>query len=127
MERTLNHYQNHQAAKPITLPSFDELMVMAQQDPNGFERFRQRACLRCILSSSLPMRERLIAQQNHINRLISHCKNPVHTNMVLMRELQKQVAKLRQSLEANPRLSSQQPQAEIIDFGQACEKRRQSV
>ncbi|MDP5255798.1 MULTISPECIES: DUF3135 domain-containing protein [unclassified Vibrio] len=123
MERTAN--QHHQTTTPITLPSFDELMVMAQQDPVGFDRFRQRACLRCILASSLPMRERLIAQQNHINRLIQHCKNPVHTNMVLMQELQKQVAKLKKSLEVSPAASTEQPSADVIDFAHMSEKRRQ--
>ncbi|EGQ8486228.1 DUF3135 domain-containing protein [Vibrio parahaemolyticus] len=81
------------------LPSFDELVQMAKSDPEGFEQFRHEMAKEMIESASEMMQPRLWAQQSHIDRVIRNCKNPHHTNVVLMNELQKQVTKFREALQ----------------------------
>ncbi len=85
----------------LPLPHFDELVQMAKNDPQAFELFRQEKAREMIESASEIMQPRLWAQQSHIDRLISNCKNPNHTNIVLMSELQKQVMKFRDALQGN--------------------------
>ncbi|CAE6881039.1 hypothetical protein ACOMICROBIO_FLGHMIGD_00239 [Vibrio sp. B1FLJ16] len=85
--------------KQHTLPSFDELVLMAQKDPEAFEQFRKDKAREMIESASEAMQPRLWAQQSHIDRVISNCKNPHHVNVVLMKELQKQVVKFQQALQ----------------------------
>ncbi|MFH0227821.1 DUF3135 domain-containing protein [Vibrio diabolicus] len=82
-----------------TLPPFDEMVRMAERDPEAFEQFRHEMAKEMIESASENMQERLWAQQSHIDRVISTCKNPHHTNVVLMNELQKQVVKFRAALQ----------------------------
>ncbi len=85
-----------------SLPPFDELMQMAKKDPDAFEQFRQDKAREMIEGASEAMQPRLRAQQSHIDRVISNCKNPHHTNVVLMRELQKLVMKFRDALQGTP-------------------------
>lgn len=85
----------HQAQ---VLPSFDEMVKMAERDPEAFEQFRHDMAKEMIESASEEMQPRLWAQQSHIDRVIRNCKNPHHTNVVLMNELQKQVVKFREAL-----------------------------
>ena len=92
---------NLRTHKPQSLPSFDELMKMAQDDPEAFERFRQDKAREMIEGASENMQPRLWAQQSHIDRVINNCKNPNHTNVVLMNELQKQLMKFRDTLQGN--------------------------
>ncbi|EMD1211291.1 DUF3135 domain-containing protein [Vibrio alginolyticus] len=82
-----------------TLPPFDEMVQMAERDPEAFEQFRHEMAKEMIESASEDMKERLWAQQSHIDRVISTCKNPHHTNVVLMNELRKQVVKFKAALE----------------------------
>ncbi len=81
-----------------SLPSFDELVKMAQEDPEGFEDFRKQCCEEFICGCSESMQGRLRAQQSHIDRVIDNCSNPNHVNIVLSQELSKQVAKFKQAL-----------------------------
>ncbi len=83
------------------LPLFDELVQMAKNDPQAFEQFRQDKAREMIEGASEAMQPRLWAQQSHIERVISNCKNPHHTNVVLMNELRKQVVKFRDALQGN--------------------------
>ncbi|KJY89604.1 hypothetical protein TW84_11840 [Vibrio neptunius] len=96
-----------------TLPTFDELMVLAQDNPEAFNRFKQEMCQEMIQSASEEMRERLWAQQSHIDRVVGQCKNPNHTNVVLMRELVSQVGKFHEALEGDIRDKNNQD-AEVI-------------
>ncbi|EME3979700.1 DUF3135 domain-containing protein [Vibrio alginolyticus] len=84
---------------PQTLPPFDEMVRMAERDPEAFEQFRHEMAKEMIESASEDMKERLRAQQSHIDRVISTCKNPHHTNVILMNELRKQVVKFKAALE----------------------------
>lgn len=102
-----------QAQYEQTLPSFDELVDMAQNNPEGFEQFKRKACEQAITCASEEMKPRLRAQQSHIDRVISHCKNPYHTNIVLARELSLQVSRMHEVLEGEP---STKHSAEIIPF-----------
>ncbi|MBR9789240.1 MAG: DUF3135 domain-containing protein [Vibrionaceae bacterium] len=92
---------NLRTHKPQSLPSFDKLMKMAQDDPEAFEQFRQDMVREMIEGASKSMQPRLWAQQSHIDRVINNCKNPHHTNVVLMNELQKQLMKFRDVLQGN--------------------------
>lgn len=83
------------------LPSFDEMMALAAENPDAFEQFKQEMCDEMIQSASEAMKARLVAQQSHIDLVISRCKNPLHTNVVLMNELTKQMAKFRDALNSD--------------------------
>ncbi|MGP8307217.1 DUF3135 domain-containing protein [Vibrio sp. YIC-376] len=85
--------------KPQALPPFDELVRMAESDPEAFEQFRQDMVREMIEGASESMQPRLWAQQSHIDRVINNCKNPHHINVVLMNELQKQIIKFRAALQ----------------------------
>lgn len=80
------------------LPPFDELVELAKHNPEAFTQFKKEMCEEMILSASHTMQQRLWAQQSHIDRVVSRCKNPVHTNVILMRELSQQMAKFRDAL-----------------------------
>ena len=100
-----------------TLPTFDELMVLAQDNPEAFNRFKKEMCQEMIQSASEEMRDRLWAQQSHIARAVGQCKNPNHTNVVLMRELVSQVGKFHEALEGDIRDKDIQG-AEVIHLEQ---------
>ncbi len=93
---TLHNHKHH------ALPSFDELMRMAKNDPEAFEQFRKDKARELIENASKAMRPRLWALQSHIDRVIDSGKNPHHVNVLLMNELQKQVIKLNDALQGNP-------------------------
>lgn len=97
-----------------TLPSFDELMDLAENNPEGFAQLKKEKCTEMILSASEEMQGRLWAQQSHIDRVVQNCKNPNHANVVLMRDLVSQMVRFQDVLEGE--VSEQPPQqsAEII-------------
>ncbi|GLO62166.1 hypothetical protein MACH09_26740 [Vibrio sp. MACH09] len=95
------------------LPSFDELVDLAENDPQEFDRFKLELCEQVITIASVEMQPRLRAQQSHIDRVIKRCKNPYQTNMVLAQELSAQMGKFKVALEGD--LDSVQS-AEIIPF-----------
>lgn len=98
-----------------TLPPFDELVELAQQNPEAFRQFKQDMCEELILSASDEMQARLWAQQSHIDRVVSRCKNPNQANVVLMRELVSQMIKFQDLIEQE---SYEEPKqsADIIPF-----------
>lgn len=81
------------------LPSFDELVKLAQEDEAAFEQLKREKCEEMIQSASQDMQPRLWAQQSHIDRVVGQCKNPNHVNVVLMQELVKQVQKFQDALQ----------------------------
>ncbi|WP_114765983.1 DUF3135 domain-containing protein [Vibrio rhodolitus] len=83
------------------LPSFDELVKLVQEDEAAFEQLKREKCQEMINAASQDMQPRLWAQQSHIDRLVGHCKNPHHVNVVLSRELHKQVQKFQQTLQGS--------------------------
>ncbi|BBM65837.1 hypothetical protein VA249_24830 [Vibrio alfacsensis] len=99
--------------KPQVLPSFDDMVKMAKRDPEAFERFRYEMAKEMIESASEEMQPRLWAQQSHIDRVIHNCKNPNHTNVVLMNELQKQVVKFREALQGE---TAPAQKADVVSF-----------
>ena len=96
------------------LPSFDELVELAQQDPDAFNQFKQAMCEDMICSASKAMQGRLRAQQSHIDLVVSRCKNPDHTNIVLMQELRCQMCKFQDMLDGDVLIDP--PPAVIIPF-----------
>ena len=95
------------------LPPFDELVALAQQDPEAFSEFKRVMCEEMISSASSNMQQRLRAQQSHIDLVVSQCKNPNHINVTLMREMTIQMEKFRYALEGDV---EPQQDAEIIPF-----------
>ncbi|GLQ74545.1 DUF3135 domain-containing protein [Vibrio sp. vnigr-6D03] len=81
-----------------TLPPFEELVALAQDDPEAFNQFRQKMCDEMITYASSEMQPRLRAQQTHIERVIDRCKNPTHANVALMNELTAQIGKFQDAL-----------------------------
>ncbi len=81
-----------------SLPSFDELMDLAKENPLAFDVLKQDICEEAIMASSDVMRDRLWAEQSHIDRLVDSCKNPLHSNMKLMEELASQMHKFQYAL-----------------------------
>lgn len=75
------------------LPPFDELKRLAEESPEKLEALRKEMSDEMISHAREEMKPRLRAQQSHIDRVISRCKNANHINVVLMQELSKQVVK----------------------------------
>ncbi|NGN99211.1 DUF3135 domain-containing protein [Grimontia sp. S25] len=73
-----------------TLPSFDELKALAENDPQALEALRIEMSEEIIESASESMQPKLRAQMSHINRVIATGKNPNHVNALLMKELMRQ-------------------------------------
>ncbi|WP_282177088.1 DUF3135 domain-containing protein [Vibrio nereis] len=99
------------------LPSFDELVKLAQADPEAFESLKQNLCKEMILSASENMQDRLWAQQSHIDLVISHCKNPNHVNVELMKELMSQLGKFQHALQGDM-ADSKVSAATVVQFDQ---------
>ncbi len=97
-----------------TLPSFDELMELAEHNPAAFDQFKKDMCEEMILSASEEMQGRLWAQQSHIDRVVSRCKNPNHTNIVLMKELSQQIGRFQSALDGE--VPADKESANIIPF-----------
>ncbi|MEZ9565791.1 DUF3135 domain-containing protein [Vibrio artabrorum] len=83
------------------LPPFDELVQLAKSNPTAFNQFKHKMCEQMICSASETMQDRLRAQQSHIDLVVSRCKNPHHTNVVLMQELRCQVCKFQAALKGH--------------------------
>lgn len=96
-----------------TLPPFDELVALAESDPAAFDEFRRQMCEEMITCASQEMQPRLWAQQSHIERVITKCKNPTHTNVTLMNELSVQMGKFKEALDGD---TDPQPTADILPF-----------
>ncbi|MCW8329606.1 DUF3135 domain-containing protein [Photobacterium sp. SDRW27] len=97
-----------------TLPSFDELKKMAENAPDELEALRLAMSEEIISNASQAMQPRLRAQMSHINQVIAKGKNPNHTNILLMSELQSQLKRFAQALNAPETLT--QHQADIKPF-----------
>lgn len=97
-----------------TLPSFDELKNMAENAPEELEALRQSMSEEIINNASPDMQPRLRAQMSHINQVIARGKNPNHTNILLMSELQMQLKRFAQALNAPEKLTEHQ--ADIRPF-----------
>lgn len=95
------------------LPSFDELVELAESNPAAFDEFKQEMCEKVITFASVEMQPRLRAQQSHIDRVIKRCKNPYQTNVVLAQELSAQVGKFKDVLEGDIEAENS---ADIIPF-----------
>ncbi len=95
------------------LPPFDELVELAQKNPEAFSQFKREMCEEMILSASTAMQQRLRAQQSHIDLVVSQCKNPNHINVTLMREMTVQMQKFRYALEGD---FTPEHNAEVIPF-----------
>lgn len=97
-----------------TLPSFDELREMAENKPEELEALRLSMSEEIIRNASPEMQPRLRAQMSHINQVIDKGKNPNHTNILLMSELQHQLKRFAQALNAPDTLTEHQ--AEVKPF-----------
>ncbi|MGR5120760.1 DUF3135 domain-containing protein [Vibrio astriarenae] len=95
------------------LPSFDELMQLAKQDPTAFDELKANMCVACIESASPDMQLRLRAQQSHIDLIVSRSKNPIHANVLLRKELLTQFQKFREALCGE---CDVEKEAEIVPF-----------
>ena len=99
-----------------TLPSFDELIELASNNPEAFSQLKHDMCEEMILSASEEMQERLWAQQSHIDRVVSNCKNPNHANVILMRELVSQMVKFQDVLDGDVVGGNELKAADIISL-----------
>ncbi|OLQ78912.1 hypothetical protein BIT28_26405 [Photobacterium proteolyticum] len=102
------------------LPSFDELRAMAEQAPDDLEALRLSMSEAIISNASTEMQPRLRAQMSHINQVIAKGKNPNHTNILLMAELQVQLKRFAQALNAPETLTEHQ--AKIMPFSPPSKK-----
>lgn len=98
-----------------TLPPFDELVELAQENPEAFRQFKRDMCEELIRSASYEMQDRLWAQQSHIDRVVGRCKNPNQANVVLMQELVSQMIKFQDIIEQD-RYEEPKQSADIIPF-----------
>lgn len=109
------------AGNHLPLPSFEELVELAQANPEAFSILKKDICEEAIMSASSNMQDRLWALQSHIDRVIGNCKNPNHINARLMKELANQVIRFQETLNGD---YSQPPtnSAQIIPFPGAVKK-----
>ncbi|WP_087023455.1 DUF3135 domain-containing protein [Thaumasiovibrio subtropicus] len=96
------------------LPSFDEMMHMAEHHPDQLEALRTRMSEEVIDRANDAMKPRLRAQMSHIRRVISYSKNPNHANVLLMGELQTQLHRF--SLALNDPAQLREHQAEVFEI-----------
>ncbi len=59
------------------LPAFEELIELAEKDPEAFEIFRQQACLEFIENTPTPHQQRLMAVQNRVEMTLHRAKTPM--------------------------------------------------
>ncbi len=98
------------------LPPFDELVELAQKNPAAFDQFKKDMCEEMIMSASQAMRDRLWAQQSHIDLVVRRCKNPNQANVLLMSELTQQMCKFQNALEGTELHATANTSAEVIPF-----------
>lgn len=113
-DHNIHHTQGRNKTACQTLPSFDELKTLAEQDPAALDALRIEMSQMIIDNASPEMQPRLQAQQSHINQVIASGKNPNHVNVLLRAELHKQIVRFSQALNAPQTLH--QHQAEIKPF-----------
>ncbi|MGR5076921.1 DUF3135 domain-containing protein [Photobacterium swingsii] len=111
-QTTAHLAQSSQQAQ--TLPSFDELKTLAEQDPEALEALRITMSQDIIDNASQAMQPRLQAQLSHINQVIATGKNPNHVNVLLRKELHRQFVRFSQALTAPETIKHQQ--ADIKPF-----------
>ncbi|CAH0534574.1 hypothetical protein VST7929_02518 [Vibrio stylophorae] len=80
------------------LPPFDQLMRLAEQQPKALDALRYQLSQELIAQAPKERQPQLHAHYSHINRLIGLGKNPHHVNVLLSRELHKQVHRLQRAL-----------------------------
>ena len=95
------------------LPSFDTLLIMVEEAPESLEALRREMSQTIIDNASGDTQLRLEAQMSHIERIIGLGKNPNHTNVLLMQELNKQFSKFSSAI-TEPR--KQIYDADILPF-----------
>ncbi len=59
------------------LPAFDDLVALADKDPEAFERFRQQTCQQFIETIPNKHQHRLKAVQNRVEMELNHAKTPM--------------------------------------------------
>ncbi len=96
------------------LPSFDEMMHMAEHHPDQLEALRTKLSDEVIDRANETMKPRLRAQMSHIRRVIHYSKNPNHANILLMSELQTQLHKF--SLALNDPAQLREHKAEVYEM-----------
>ncbi|MFL1801254.1 DUF3135 domain-containing protein [Plesiomonas shigelloides] len=103
------------ASPNLPLPSFDELVRLAKEDPQALEKLRHAHAEALINAASPRSQPHLRALQGHIDRCISTGKNPLHTCVLLNRLLMRQLGTLQQVLNRPGEFMRQQ--AQILPFG----------
>lgn len=82
----------------ITLPEFDVLQNMAQQDPEGLEQLRRELCDQLIQSAPAAYRRRLRGLQFRIDMERRRAKTPMSACISLSAMMHDSFEKLRQTL-----------------------------
>ena len=59
------------------LPEFEQLVTLAERDPEAFEKFRQNACQQFIATVPSSHRQRLTAVQHRVETELSRAKTPL--------------------------------------------------
>lgn len=98
----------------VELPPFDELMKLAEHNPEEFYQLKRQLCEVIINNASEAMQPRLRAQQANLDLVIGQCKNPTHVNVTLMNRLTSQLEALRLALEGQ--LPQEHHCADILPF-----------
>ncbi len=99
----------------LQLPPFEELVALAEENPEAFSLLKQELCEEAILSSPSAIQDRLWALQSHIDRIVGSCKNPNHVNARLIQELNKHFVRFQATLNGHYQPESS-ASATIIPF-----------
>jgi hypothetical protein len=112
----------------IQLPDVDDLIQMAQDDPEALERLREQLCAQVIANAPRQYQRRLNGLQFQINMERMRASNSLHSCIKISQMMMECYQELQLSLEEiqnNQTLNSQnlsEKTADIINFKKAAEK-----
>ncbi|BAX54437.1 DUF3135 domain-containing protein [Photobacterium damselae subsp. piscicida] len=105
-----------------SLPSFDDLMQLAKDDPKQLTILRQQLCQEFIASCPASNQTQLQAQQHRLNLLIARSQHPLHTNALLRQELLRLLQRLTLAIDSPEQLSQHSAKLHHITEGRRVKK-----
>ena len=97
------------------LPNFDDMMKLAQDNPEAFEAMRQELIEDCINSAPTSMQQRLRGLQFQINADRDTSHNPLESMIKANKRMMASFNELRNLMETWE-LPTEQPQAKVLQF-----------
>jgi hypothetical protein len=91
------------------LPAFEELVELADKDPEAFDAFRQQTCRQYIQSTAGRQQHRLLAIQNRVEMTLRRAKTPLEGIISISNMMYDSLGKLDNKLQEIQRTSENRP------------------